>query len=147
MAGPTSRAALKFDELSAMALPRSARSSIIRTTDACRVGISTALTSPWNTVSAITHGMVTVSESTSAASASDCSIDSTCVTTSTRWRSKRSSHTPASGGSRIEGACPAKATSPSRNAESVRRYTSHDVARRVIQEPMSEMPWPMKKRR
>ncbi len=58
MAGPTSRAALKFDELSAMALLRSARSSIIRTTNAWRVGISTALTTPWNSVSPMIQGML-----------------------------------------------------------------------------------------
>ena len=58
IAGPTSRVALKFEELSAMALLRSARLSIIRTTNAWRVGISTALIRPWNSASPTIHGMV-----------------------------------------------------------------------------------------
>ena len=41
-----------------MALLRSARLSIIRTTNAWRVGISTALISPWNSASPTIHGMV-----------------------------------------------------------------------------------------
>lgn len=121
MAGPTSRALLKFEELSAMALLRSARSSIIRTTKACRVGISTALTTPWNSVRPMIHGMLISPLSVSAARASDWAMASSWVTMSTLWRSNRSSHTPANGGRNSDGACPEKLTRPSRKAESVRR--------------------------
>ncbi len=121
MAGPTRRALLKFDELRAMALPRSARSSIIRTTNAWRVGISTALTTPWKSARPMIHGIVMWSLRVRAAIASDCAIASTCTTMSTLCRSHRSTHTPASGGRMSEGAWLANATTPSRNSESVRR--------------------------
>ncbi len=54
MAGPSSRAALTIDELSAMALGRSSRSSTIWTTIDCRAGMSKALMRPWKTLSART---------------------------------------------------------------------------------------------
>ena len=57
----------------------------------------------------------------STASASDCSIDSTCVTTSTRCRFHRSTSTPANGASMSVGIWPQKPTTPSRNAEPVSR--------------------------
>jgi hypothetical protein len=47
--GPTSRARLKREEFRAMALPRSDRSSTMRTTKACRAGMSKAFTTPRKT--------------------------------------------------------------------------------------------------
>ncbi len=52
MAGPATRLALTIEELSAIALGRSARSSIMVTTNACRAGVSKALMTPWKTWSA-----------------------------------------------------------------------------------------------
>ena len=49
MEGPRIRLAFTIDELSAMALGRSARSSIIVTTNAWRAGVSNALITPWHT--------------------------------------------------------------------------------------------------
>ena len=57
----------------------------------------------------------------SAAIASDCTMASTCVTTSTSWRSQRSTQTPASGGMKKRRDLPGEAHRPSRNAESVTR--------------------------
>ena len=48
--GPSRRAPLTIDELSAMALGRSSRSSTISTTNACRAGMSKALMSPCKTL-------------------------------------------------------------------------------------------------
>ena len=45
------------------------------------------------------------------------------------------------------GICPAKLTVPSSSAECVSRYTSHDVAMRVIHVPMSEIVCPPKNSR
>jgi hypothetical protein len=45
-AGPTNRAPLTIDELSAIAFGRSSRSSIISTRNACLAGMSKALTTP-----------------------------------------------------------------------------------------------------
>src|ERR1700691_2129838 len=70
---------------------------------------------------------------------------SVCVHTSTFLRLSRSTHTPAKGATRKVGIWPAKLTVPSSSAEPVSRYTSHDVAMRVIQVPISEMVWPPKK--
>jgi hypothetical protein len=53
-AGPIRRAALTMDELSAIALGRSARSSTIWTTIDCRAGMSNALMSPWKMLSTST---------------------------------------------------------------------------------------------
>src|ERR1700722_10146273 len=72
-------------------------------------------------------------------------MDSVCVHTSTCLRSSLSTQTPAKGATRNVGIWPAKLTVPSSSAEPVSRYTSHDVAMRVIQVPISEMVWPPKK--
>src|ERR1700691_6147663 len=72
---------------------------------------------------------------------------SVCVHTSTFLRLSRSTHTPAKGATRKVGIWPAKLTVPSSSAEPVSRYTSHDVAMRVIQVPMSEIVWPPKNSR
>ncbi len=85
--------------------------------------------------------------SVSAASASDCTMASPWVHTSTVRRFHRSTSTPASGASRKVGICPAKLTVPSSTDDFVSRYTSHDVATRVIQVPISEMLWPEKNSR
>ena len=91
--------------------------------------------------------MVMCPENVSAASTSDCTMASVCVHTSTCRRSSRSTQTPAKGATRNVGIWPAKLTVPSSSAERVSRYTSHDVAMRVIQVPMSEMVCPPKKSR
>ncbi len=85
--------------------------------------------------------------SASAASANDWIIESTCVRVRVRWRSQRSTRTPAIGPKTNDGIVLAKPTTPSRTAESVSRYTSQLVAIRVIHVPMSETLWPAKKSR
>src|SRR5580658_8677349 len=85
--------------------------------------------------------------SVSTASASDCSIARTCVTTSTRRRSNQSTHTPAKGATRNVGICPAKPTIPSSKAELVSLYTSQLVAIRVIHVPINEILCPVKNSR
>ena len=98
--GPMIRLPLTIDEFSAIAFGRSARSSTISTTNAWRAGVSNALMTPCTTCSSEDrpHGDH-VPDSVSTASASDCSIDRTCVTTRMRWRSQRSTSTPANGAS------------------------------------------------
>ena len=82
--GPTRRAALNMDELSAMALPRSRLSSISVTTNACRPGMSNAFTIPWNTLTAISHGMEIVFDRVNAARTNEMTIEVVCVATSSR---------------------------------------------------------------
>ena len=55
------------------------------------------------------------------ASAADCSIAAIWVTTITRWRSQRSTSTPATGAITELGAWPKNATSPSSAPECVSR--------------------------
>ncbi len=69
------------------------------------------------------------------------------VHTNTLRRSTRSTSTPASGAKRNVGICPAKPTVPSSSDDFVNRYTSHDVATRVIHVPISEMLCPPKNNR
>ena len=145
--GPISRAVLTIDELMAMALERSPRSSTIFTMNDCRPGISNALITPCIALSASTSAIVMRCESVSHASKSDCTMASVWVHTNTLRRSMRSTMTPASGASRNVGICPAKPTVPSSSGDLVSRYTSQDVAMRVIQVPISEMLCPPKKRR
>src|SRR5580698_7166345 len=71
-------------------------------------------------------------------------MESVCVHTSTCLRLSLSTQTPANGATRNVGIWPAKLTVPNSSAEPVSRYTSHDVAMRVIQVPISEMVWPPK---
>ena len=88
--GPTSRAALNIDEFSAIALPRSSLFSIIVMRNAWRPGMSNAFTSPWTTLRPMTSGIVIRPDKVSQASTNDCSIDTVCVATSSRWRFHRS---------------------------------------------------------
>ena len=57
----------------------------------------------------------------SIARTNDCTIESVCVTTSTRWRSHRSRNAPANGPMTKPGNCPAKPTTPSTIGEPVNR--------------------------
>src|SRR5258705_1248652 len=102
---------------------------------------------PCNTWSTRMYATVMVDVNTRRASASDWSIDSTCVTSRMRCRSHRSTHTPAIGASSSVGICPQKPTTPRRSTDPVSRYTSQLVATRVIHVPTSETLCPPKKRR
>ena len=136
-----------MDELRAMALGRSSRRSTIWGRKACRAGMSKALTMPWNTLSQRISGTVIRCERARAARAKDWIMDSTWVTTSTRCRSRRSTHTPAKGPRTKAGIWLIKPVRPSRKAEPVIRYTSQLVASRVIQVPTSERLCPPKNSR
>ncbi len=76
---------------------------------------------PCITLKASSRGMVIVCERVSAASASDCTMESVCVHTSTLRRSARSIQTPAKGAKRKVGIWPAKLTVPSSSADPVSR--------------------------
>src|SRR5882762_7747551 len=102
---------------------------------------------PCNTWSTRMYATVMVDVNTRSASATDWSIDSTCVTSRMRWRSHRSTHTTAMGASSSVGICPQKPTTPRRSTDPVSRYTSQLVATRVIHVPTSETLCPPKKRR
>jgi len=141
------RLAFTIDELRAIALGRSARSSTISTTKACRAGVSKALTTPWKALRRRIQVTSIVRVRARPASANDCSIERTWVTQRTRYRPQRSTQTPARGASRNVGIWPAKPTRPSTDADPVRRYTSQLVATRVIQVPTSDVPCPRKKSR
>ncbi len=119
--GPTSLAALTIDELSAIAFGRSSRLSTISIRNAWRAGMSTALMSPWKMLSRTMWVTVIVPERAKAARSPDWIIASTWVTTSTRCRFHRSTHTPAKGARMKVGIWPVKLTSPRSNAEWVRR--------------------------
>src|SRR6266699_3374575 len=93
-AGPTIRAALNMDELSAIAFMRSSLPTS-STMNAWRAGMSNALTTPKNTASAMTCHVVTLPVHTSTASASASSICRACVHTMRRRLSTRSTTTPA----------------------------------------------------
>ena len=121
MAGPISRAPLAIEELMAMALLRSFRSSTIWTRNDWRPGMSNALIKPCNAVSAMISQRVMTCASVSAAMASDWTAAAACVHTSSLRRLRRSTHTPANGPSANETICPAKLTMPSSSAECVRR--------------------------
>ena len=102
IAGPMSRAPLTIEELMAMALARSPRSSTIWTRKDWRPGMSKALIRPWNTMRAMISPRVITLASVKAASARDWIAAATWVTTSSRRRSRRSTHTAAKGPRRKE---------------------------------------------
>ena len=138
---------MTIDELRAIAFDKSFLFSIISIRNACRAGISNALTMPCTIFSATIHSTVMRPVSVRAASANDSTIDTVCVIASDRRRSMLSTMIPAKGPSRNAGICPANPTRPSRSAEPVSRYTSQLVAVVVIHEPASETIWPPKNRR
>ena len=72
-------------------------------------------------------------------------IDTVCVMTMMRCRSKRSATVPPMEAKRKTGIWAANADTPSSVEEPVRRKTSHDSATDCIHVPMSEMSWPLKK--
>ena len=83
-----------------------------------------------------------------AASASAWNMDRTCVQTTRRCRSNRSTSTPANGAmTNVAGSCPQKSTRPNWKDDPVNRNTTHDMAICCIHVPISEMLWPMKKSR
>jgi len=109
--------------------------------------MSKALISPSAMLSRIRFQTAADPVSTTAASVKACSMASACVTTSIRWRSRRSTNTPAKGVSRKLLIRPEKATTPSSQAELVRLYTSQLMATCCIHVPISDMPCPMKNSR
>ena len=92
-----------------MAFGRSARSSTISTTNACRAGVSNALMIPWTICSPRTCHTVITPANVSAPSRKLCSIDRICVTTRMRCRCQRSTSTPAIGASSKRRDLPAEA--------------------------------------
>ena len=109
--------------------------------------MSKALISSWKALSQMMSHTVMRCASATPANANDCTMASTCVTTSTLWRFRRSTHTPAKGANRKVGICPANPTTPSSSAESVSRYTNQLVAIRVIHVPVRETLCPPKNSR
>ena len=97
IAGPMSRDPLKSPEFSAMALPRSARSSTIWMTKDCRAGISKALIMPRQKPSTMTCHTCTTPVMVTAARVKAWTIDSTCTAMRMRLRSNRSIRTPGDG--------------------------------------------------
>src|SRR6266567_4388344 len=109
--------------------------------------MSKALTMPKNSASTITCHVVTLPVHTSAASASASSICNACVHTMRRRLSTRSTTTPAYS---VNSSTPSERSAcvrPTAKGELVISSTNHPSATAWIQVPMSEMPWPKKKRR
>ncbi len=121
MAGPTSRAPLAIDELIAMALLRSFRSSTICTRNDWRAGMSNALISPWSAVRTMISQSVMTCARVRPASASDWTAAAACVHTRSLRRLRRSTQTPANGPTANETIWPAKLTIPSNSADCVSR--------------------------
>jgi hypothetical protein len=119
-AGPTTRAPLNIEELSAMALTRSSRPTISTTND-CRAGMSNALVTPSSAAITKRCQTSTTPVSVRAASAAASSIAVVCVKTMMRWRLCRSATAPPTDASRKTGICPEKLTKPSSTADPVRR--------------------------
>ncbi len=139
------RAPLTIDELSAIALIRSLRPTMsIR--NACRAGMSNALTSPSRPASRKICQICTAPLSVNRARVKARIIDAVCVATIIRWRWKRSATLPPTGASRKTGNCPVNPISPRRIGDFVRRYTSHACAIDCIQVPINETNWPAKNR-
>jgi hypothetical protein len=93
---------LTIDELRAMALKRSALPTI-STTNACRVGMSTALAAPSRVASTNTCHILTAPVIVSAARMKASSIMADCVRMRTRRRGHRSAITPPAVDSRNTG--------------------------------------------
>ena len=89
--GPMRRATFTMEELMAMAFRKSRLSSTICTMKDWRPGISKALMQPCITLSTSSRGMVMWPERVSAASASDWTMESVWVQTST-WRRSSAVH-------------------------------------------------------
>ncbi len=109
--------------------------------------MSKAVTTPTNTLTAISQGIEIVRESVRPASAKEAIISNVCVATSRRCRFHRSTKMPANGVSTNDGTCDEKPMTPSRSVDPVRRYTSQLVAVVVIHVPVSETICPPKNRR
>jgi hypothetical protein len=145
-AGPTLRAALKIEELSAIAFSKSSRPTISTVND-WRAGASKALATPSRKASTNTCQTCTRPVSVSRARIAASTIAATWVASSSRRLETRSTTVPAGSESSSTGAELAAAARPSSAGESVRRSTSQPWATLCIQVPVSEISWPAKNRR
>ena len=143
IAGPTTRAPLTIEELSAIALLRSSRPTISTTND-WRAGMSKALTMPRQVARTKTCHTRTWPLRVSTASVSGSNIEIDWVRMRMRRRSARSATMPPMVAKRKTGARVANDVTPSRAAEPVRRKTSQDSATDCIQVPVRETSWPAK---
>ena len=145
-AGPTIRAALKTAEFRPTAFVTSSTPTISMT-NAWRVGMSTALTSPSSAASSrMCHTCATFAK-LSAASTKARSIEAVCVPTSVARLGRTSAMMPPNSPRIRTGRNWAAATIPSQNGSWVRRSTSHARPIDCIQVPTSEMSWPNQNRR
>ena len=144
MAGPTMRAPLNIEEFSAMAFIRSSLPTM-STRNACRAGMSNALTTPCRADKPKMCHTCTLPVRVSAARTRASSMAAVWVAMTTRCRLCRSAIVPPKGAMRKTGIWPAKPTAPNKNDEPVRRYTSQAWAIFCIQVPIKEISWPLKK--
>ena len=145
-AGPTTRAALKRLELSAIALGSSSRPTIWNVS-ACRAGASSTRTMPRSAVSRYTSWTVTTPPSVSPVSAKARSMEAVWVPITVLLASIRSTSTPANSPSTVNGRNWKTARMPTATGEWVISSTSQAVAMFCIQVPLTEITWPEKKRR
>jgi hypothetical protein len=145
-AGPTVRAALKIEALRAIALSRSSRPTISTVND-WRTGASKAFTTPSRPASTNTCHTCTSPVRVSSARMAARSMATTWVMISSLCLGSRSASVPAMSEKSSTGSELAAATRPSNAGESVRRNTSQPWATLCIQVPISEISWPIKKRR
>jgi hypothetical protein len=146
IAGPTTRAALNSDELSAIALGSSAGPTIWYV-NACRAGASNTSTMPRTTASTYTcHGWMVPSSVSSARSVA-VTMAAACVVITSRRGSRRSAKTPAKRPSTLNGMNWQRTRMPTATGDPVSSSTSHAIATFCIQVPVTEVIWPMKKSR
>ena len=119
-AGPTNRAPLTSDELSAIAFGRSSRFSIMSIRNDCLIGMSKAFTTLMKSERATMCHTATACERTKMPITSAWSIASDWVAISRRCLLNRSATTPPTGDRTNDPIWEQKPTRPSRNAERVR---------------------------
>ena len=146
MAGPTIRAALNIAEFRPIAFVTSSRPTI-STTNAWRVGMSTALTSPSSAASTRMCQTWVTFANVSAARARARIIDATCVPMIVFRFGRTSAITPPNRPRIRTGRNWTAARNPSQIGSWVSSRISHAWASDCIQVPISEMSWPNQKSR
>ncbi len=146
MAGPITRDAFSNPEFRATAFG-SSRGPTISNVSTWRAGASRTRVTPPSVARAKTIGSVAVPVRVTTASAADVIIAATCVQTTRRRVSIRSTIDPANRPKSVYGAKRQKSSVATASGERESESTSHARATFCIHEPASDTIWPAKKSR
>lgn len=138
IAGPTSRAALKLMDMSAMAFDSASRGTS-KGMRVRRIGVLALAVTPNRNAMTERIQMSSRSSANRMPSTAVRMVSSACVASAPRWMSMRSARTPKNGPAKSVGAKSRNDTMPTQDADAVSVQPSQPRMTRLIQMALSEM--------